>query len=64
MPEVQKKAPGWTVPQGQGLLCHVLPARTFAARAVLDIVAYGQRRNHAAYLSPGKRRRALLMQLE
>jgi len=53
-----------TVPQVQVLLCHVLPARTFDARAVLDIVAYWQRRNHAAYLSHRKRRKALLMQLE
>jgi len=64
VPEVKKKAPGLTVPQVQVLLCHVLPARVCDARAVLDLIAYWQRRNHAAYVSHRKRRIALLSQLE
>jgi len=53
-----------TVPQVQVLLCHVLPARAFDAQAVLDIIAYWQRRNHAAYVSHRKRRIALHSQRE
>jgi len=53
-----------TLSQVQVLLCHVLPARVFDARAVLDLIAYWQRRNHAAYVSHRKRRIALLHQRE
>jgi hypothetical protein len=64
MPAVKKKAPGLTVPQVQVLLCHVLPARSFDAQMVLDLIAYWQRRNHAAYVSHRKRRIALHSQRE
>jgi hypothetical protein len=61
---LKKKAPGLTVPQGQGLLCHVLPARSFDAQMGLDLIASWQRRNHAAYVSHRKRRIALHSQRE
>ena len=63
-PAVKKNAPGLTVPQVQVLLVGVLPKRVFDAQAVLEIVAYWQQRNHAAYVSHRKRRIALLTQLE
>jgi hypothetical protein len=53
-----------TIPQVQVRLVGVLPKRVFDAQAVLEIVAYWQRRNHAAYVSHRKRRIALLTQLE
>ena len=56
-----QQAPAWPISQVRGLLCQVLPARTCDALAVLDLVASRQRRKHAAYFSPRKRRRALLM---
>jgi len=64
VPQVKKKAPGLTIPQVQVLLCSILPRREFDAQAVLEIVAYWQQRNHAAYVSHRKRRIALLNQLE
>ena len=63
-PPAKKKAPGLTLPQVQLLLIGILPTRTFDAQWVLEVVAYWQRRTHAAYLSHRKRRRALLIQLE
>ena len=61
---VEKKAPGLTFPQVHLLVCGVIPTQTFDAHWVLEVVAYWQRRNHAAYLSHSKSRRALLIQLE
>jgi hypothetical protein len=52
-----------TIPQVQVLLCSILPRRKFDAPTVLDIVAYWQQRNHAAYVSHRKRQRARLNQL-
>ncbi len=53
-----------TVPQVQVLLLSILPKPDFNAAAVLELVAYWQQRNHAAYVSHRKRRMALLNQLE
>jgi hypothetical protein len=53
-----------TVPQVQVLLLSVRPKRDFGASAGLELVTYWQQRNHAAYVSHRKRRRALLNQLE
>ena len=64
MPRVKKKAPGLTVPQVQVLLVALLPKRAFDAQAALDLIAYWQRRNHAAFVSHRKRRIALYSQLE
>jgi hypothetical protein len=61
---VKKNAPGLTVPQVQVRLVGTLPKCVCDAQAVLAIVAYGQRRNHAASVSHRKRRIALLTQLE
>jgi len=58
-----KKAPGLTIPQVQVLLCSILPRRVFDPQAVLEIVAYWQQRNRAAYVSHRKRRIAQLNQL-
>jgi hypothetical protein len=60
---VKKNAPGLTLPQVQVLLCSVLPRPTFDVQHVLALVAYWQRRNHAAYISHRKRRLAFLNQL-
>lgn len=50
------------MPQVQVLLLGVLPKRTFDAQAVLELVAYWQQRNYAAYVSHRKRRIAQLRQ--
>ena len=52
-----------TIPQVQVLLCSILPRRAFDPQAVLEIVAYWQQRNRAAYVSQRKRRIAQLNQL-
>ena len=59
---LKKKAPGLTLPQVQLLLISILPTRTFDAQWVLEVIAYWQQRNHAAYVSHRKRRSALLSQ--
>ena len=41
------------------VLAAVLPIREFDTQLALDILAYHQQRNHAAYLSHRKRRIAL-----
>jgi hypothetical protein len=46
------------------VLATVLPLREFDTQLALDILAYQQRRNHAAYLSHRKRRIALVTQRE
>ena len=51
-----------TVPQVQILLLGVLPKRDFEAQAVLELVAYWQQRNYAAYVSHRKRRITQLRQ--
>jgi hypothetical protein len=64
VPPIKKTAPGMTVPQVQLLLLGILPKREFDAQAALAMVAYWQRRNHAAYVSHRKRRIALLNYLK
>ena len=61
---VEKKAPGLTVPQVQLLVLGVIPKRTFDAEWVLEVLAYWQQRNHAAYRAHRKRRLARLNQLQ
>jgi hypothetical protein len=61
-PAVKKTAPGLTVPQVQVLLLGVLPKRDFDTQAVLELVAYWQQRNYAAYVSHRKRRITQLRQ--
>jgi hypothetical protein len=63
VPQVKKKAPALTLSQVQVLLWSILPRRVFDAAAVLDLVAYWQQRNHAAYRSHRKRRIARLDEL-
>jgi hypothetical protein len=46
------------------VLTAVLPQRNFDAQLALEILAYQQQRNHAAYLSHRKRRIALVTQRE
>jgi hypothetical protein len=46
------------------VLATVLPLREFDMQVVLDILAYHQQRNHAAYLSHRKRRIALVTRRE
>ena len=60
---MQKKAPGLTVPQVSRLLAGILPQRRFDTAWVLEVVAYRQQRNHAAYRAHRKHRIALLDQV-
>jgi hypothetical protein len=53
-----------TLPQVVLVLAAVLPLREFDPQLALDILAYHQQRNHAAYLSHRKRRIALATQQE
>ena len=53
-----------TLPQVVLVLAVVLPRRAFDAQLALEILAYQQQRNHAAYLSHRKRRIALATQRE
>jgi len=46
------------------VLAVVLPKREFDTQLALDILAYHQQRNSAAYLSHRKRRSALVTQRE
>jgi hypothetical protein len=46
------------------VLAAVLPLREFDPTLALEILAYRQRRNHAAYLSHRKRRMGLYTQRE
>ena len=59
---LKKKAPALTLPQVYQLLVTVLPRPQFDAAAVLAVITYRQRRNHAAYLSHRKRRIGRLLQ--
>ena len=61
---VEKKAPAVTLPQVVMVLTAVLPQRDFDVQLALEILAYQQQRNHAAYLSHRKRRIALVTQRE
>jgi hypothetical protein len=51
------------VPQVSLLLAGILPQRRFDTAWVLEVVAYRQQRNHAAYRAHRKHRIALLDQV-
>src|SRR5215216_6866392 len=53
--EWKDRAPALTLNQVKLLLTSVLPRPVFDAKRALELVAYYQRRNHAAYLSHRKR---------
>ena len=53
-----------TLPQVVLVLAAVLPLREFDTQLALDILAYHQQRNYAAYLSHRKRRITLATQRE
>jgi hypothetical protein len=53
-----------TVPQVVMVWAAVLPTGAFDGQLALDILAYQQQRNHAAYLSHRKRRITLVIQTE
>lgn len=60
---LKKTAPALTLPQVYALLGAVLPRRTFDVPEALAVIAYRQKRNHAAYVSHRKRREGRLLQL-
>ena len=64
VPQVEKKAPAIPLPQVVLVLAAVLPMREFDTTLALEILAYRQQRNHAAYLSHRKRRMGLCTQRE
>jgi SRSO17 transposase len=61
---LRSKAPALTLPQIVLMVASVLPKRSRNALWALELVAYRQQRNHAAYLSHRKRRLALLALIE